>query len=177
MKSDTFKYCPKCQRQLPVSGFWKNTKTRDGLQAQCKTCMNLASKRYSRTAKGRQRDRRYWQSEKGKANNHRAGKKYRLTHPEKIKTITRNTNLRRSYGITIEEYNALFELQQGRCAICGRPEPDKMRGRIRRLAVDHCHVTGHVRGLLCAMCNRGIGCLQNNPDILRKAICYIRKSN
>lgn len=57
------------------------------------------------------------------------------------------------------------------CEICGRPDG----GNGKPLAVDHCHVTGHVRGLLCMLCNTALGKLQDSPDLLRKAIEYLEK--
>lgn len=71
------------------------------------------------------------------------------------------------YGITREEYFALKEAQHGCCAICGR-EP-----KTRRLAVDHDHATGKVRGLLCAACNMGLGAYRDDIAMLRRAIAYL----
>lgn len=64
----------------------------------------------------------------------------------------RDRTLQRRYGITAEEYDALLSAQGGRCAMCKRPH----RGR-GRLAVDHDHATGRVRGLLCFHCNTMLG--------------------
>jgi len=64
--------------------------------------------------------------------------------------------LKKKYGIDGAEYNRLFTLQSGRCAICLR-EASEFK---RKLAVDHNHTTGQVRGLLCVKCNRGIGCFE-----------------
>lgn len=77
--------------------------------------------------------------------------------------------LRRRYGISLEQYEAMLELQDGRCAICGR-HGDEFG---RRLAVDHCHETGKVRGLLCINCNPGIGAFRDNPELLRRAASYL----
>ena len=58
--------------------------------------------------------------------------------------------------------------QNGRCAICGRPETEA-----GGLAVDHCHATGKVRGLLCTLCNTALGKFRDRTDILRAAIRYL----
>lgn len=73
------------------------------------------------------------------------------------------------YGIDItpEQYDELHDLQAGKCAICGRAEP--VSGR--RLAVDHDHQTGLVRGLLCTKCNTTVGWVEQHPSL----IAYLRK--
>lgn len=76
-------------------------------------------------------------------------------------------SLQRFYKMTHEEFNALKEKQQNKCAICG-VEPKQ------RLCVDHCHSTGRVRGLLCRKCNLGIGYLQDSVDFLSNAINYLK---
>jgi len=79
--------------------------------------------------------------------------------------------LRRTFGITLEQYNEMYDSQGGCCAICGKP--DEVEGR--RLAVDHDHGTGRVRALLCGKCNRGLGSFQDNFDILARATRYLIK--
>jgi hypothetical protein len=73
------------------------------------------------------------------------------------------------YGVTKEFLLDLYEKQQGKCKICG-VEPKTTRG----LHVDHCHSTGKVRGLLCHGCNTSIGGMKEDPEILLKAIEYLR---
>lgn len=83
-----------------------------------------------------------------------------------IQLEDRRENLR-SYGISLEDYDAMFTAQGGCCAIC-KSEPVR-----RRLDVDHCHTTGVVRGLLCPKCNRGIGYFNDNPQLLAAAAAYV----
>jgi hypothetical protein len=68
------------------------------------------------------------------------------------------------YGITKQEYDLLIEIQNGCCAICGQPEHiiNKRTQTLRPLSVDHCHITGHIRALLCHKCNRQLGIYENN---------------
>lgn len=68
------------------------------------------------------------------------------------------------YGLTEEEFLVLLQKQNGVCAICGRPERRKIRGRVTRLSVDHCHKTGRVRGLLCAHCNSKLSLVEQLVD-------------
>lgn len=73
------------------------------------------------------------------------------------------------YGITTDDYTRMFEAQGGGCAICKRPPTD------RRLAIDHCHTTGKVRGLLCGPCNVSLGQFGDNPRTLLEAAKYLLK--
>jgi hypothetical protein len=72
--------------------------------------------------------------------------------------------IRRQYGITLAEYEEMLKAQDYKCAICGNE--DEVEGR--RLAIDHCHTKGNVRGLLCGKCNRGLGLFYDNLDLLEK---------
>lgn len=80
------------------------------------------------------------------------------------------------YGLTEEQYQALLRAQKERCAICGTDKQFRRQEDNRRLAVDHCHTTGKIRGLLCASCNRGLGYFADNPVFLRAAAKYLDKN-
>lgn len=95
---------------------------------------------------------------------------YRAKNIEKLVLDDQKKNLRRKYGLTLESYDALVESQKGVCAIC--QEPCSIQAR---LSVDHCHDTGKVRGLLCALCNRGLGHFLDSPLRLKAAISYLLK--
>lgn len=86
----------------------------------------------------------------------------------------RKYQLRDKYGITEEDYQNLLDRQKGLCVICST---DKPTGKWKVFAVDHCHHTGHVRGLLCNECNRGMGLLKDNSELLRKAAEYLDQNN
>lgn len=76
------------------------------------------------------------------------------------------------YNLTEQQYRDKMDSQFGCCAICGTSLADKVYSR-DQVHVDHNHVTGEVRGLLCGMCNKGIGCLQDSSEILKKALNYM----
>jgi hypothetical protein len=78
----------------------------------------------------------------------------------------------RTYGITPTDYQAMHKAQGGCCAICRRPG----NGRWKELAIDHDHKTGAVRGLLCGSCNKAIGCLLDDPSVVRAAAAYLERS-
>lgn len=88
------------------------------------------------------------------------------------------SNLKRRYGITSEQYDQMLKKQKGLCAICKNKENaksyNKQSSAPQRLAIDHCHKTGLVRGLLCFSCNRGIGYLKDDIKLLSNAIKYLQ---
>ena len=72
----------------------------------------------------------------------------------------------RLYGLTAEEWQSLFDSQQGLCAIC----------RVNNIRdVDHCHITGRVRGLLCNPCNQALGLFNDDKNRLIKATKYLEE--
>jgi len=88
----------------------------------------------------------------------------------------RNYDLKKSYGITLDDYNSMFEEQGGKCAICKIHLNDIRYGKKKNLCVDHDHKTGKVRGLLCDKCNRGIGLLKDDVNVLNNAINYLKRN-
>lgn len=80
------------------------------------------------------------------------------------------------YGITADDYHRMFAEQNGCCAICGKPETmiDHRYGKLRRLAVDHDHKTGKVRGLLCYLHNQMVGLANDDPSILIAGAQYLK---
>ena len=138
------KQCRKCLETKPSAEFWTNNKNRDRLQNYCKSCSKTAV--YS----------------------------YRTTHDGHVSVVrTRHKNSLIKYRVTQADYAKMLSDQDGLCAICGNPETSTMRGFLRRLCIDHCHVTGKVRGLLCSGCNHAIGKLGDDPAILRRAADYL----
>lgn len=87
------------------------------------------------------------------------------------KISSANSKLKARFGITLDEYNKLLDCQDRKCAVCGATE--SYLGH--RLAVDHSHITGKVRGLLCKACNVGIGHFNESTRVLENAINYIIK--
>lgn len=85
----------------------------------------------------------------------------------------RDKHLRKHYGVSLAWYEETLAKQKHACAICKQPETMVIKGQVCRLAVDHCHDHGHARGLLCAACNRGIGCLGHSAGRLRAALAYL----
>ena len=96
-------------------------------------------------------------------------KKRRKIEPEAYRAI----QYKRRYGITIEQFDAMVVSQNGLCAICQEPFPP-IRKKMA-IHVDHCHDTNHVRGLLCARCNVGLGLFGDSIDRLVDASAYLKR--
>ena len=151
------KKCNRCNQEKCLDQFYKNKLAKDGVGSQCKVCSNSASVAwYKANSEVERLKKRTW----------------RQNNPDKVKNQERRDNLK-SYGLSIEDWNVLFSKQNGVCAICNQPETVLLRGKIKRLAVDHCHMTGKVRALLCAKCNKAIGLMKDQPELLRQAAEYL----
>lgn len=95
-------------------------------------------------------------------------KAWRKANPKKREqqlTVQRRKHLKRAYGLTEEAFFALLAQQGNRCAVCMEAG--------KRWVVDHDHVHGHVRGVLCQPCNTGLGCFRDNPLIATNAARYL----
>ena len=93
---------------------------------------------------------------------------------EANRDLLRARNLAKNYNMSIEQYDALATAQGGRCAICRREPSGGPRDKV--LHVDHRHSDGVIRGLLCHDCNKGIGCLKDDLELLRAAIAYLERT-
>ena len=98
----------------------------------------------------------------------RENKDHRLCN--KCKDRYRGHALKYLFGISNAEYNKMLASQGGVCWICKQKE----KAKCGRLHVDHNHETGKVRGLLCSNCNRAIGFLCHSPELLQRAIEYLK---
>lgn len=96
-------------------------------------------------------------------------KEYRVKNKEKIR-IARRTRTIKEYGISVDDYNLLLASQNGMCAICCGSASEK-----RTFHIDHDHITGKVRGILCHSCNTTIGFVNEDIGRLNKIIDYIKK--
>lgn len=161
------KDCPNCETEKPVSEFSKRSKTyADGsvmYASWCKACVShkVTNADYGTCVKdGCDKTAKYKGSRKC----------WKHHKPKKRAKSLRKSRIKRLYGITVEQYDAQAEAQDYKCAVCG--VEDLSDGR--RLAVDHNHDTGDVRGLLCSNCNTGIGLLQDSPEVASSAASYLK---
>lgn len=138
----------------------------------------------ARREKGRQNYQANKQAYKDRA------ERWKAANPDKVRESSRrrqarfretlsyeavkDSQLRRSYGISWEEYSRMFDSQEGTCKICKSALVlHSPKAGTNTANVDHCHTTGRVRGLLCNRCNQGIGYLQDSPELLRQAAEYL----
>ena len=157
-ESTGVKKCSKCEKTKPREQFNKRKKgARDGLCSCCKSCHREIAARWAKqnAQKKKEIDRR-WQRE----------------NPDKVSLMQRKIHIKRLYGVTYGDYERLLEHQGRCCACCGKHESEQKH----RLAVDHVHDSGKIRGLLCNNCNSGIGKLGDNSDGVRKALEYLLKA-
>lgn len=118
-------------------------------------------------------DPRQWRREKDADNKERNRKE----DPKQPRTDTRLANLAKGYGLSLFEYNQLHDLQDWTCAICRTVIEALKTKKARTMHIDHCHITGQVRGLLCHYCNTGLGHFHDSPARLRQAADYIERTS
>lgn len=151
------KICSICHEVKPVEEFSlrKNGKRR----SDCKECSRIRAREY------------YWKNPKERA---RKRREWYANNKERGKAVDLKCRFKKYYGITLEQYDEMILAQENKCAICGTSSPG---GPGKRLCVDHNHITGQIRGLLCQKCNTLLGLSDDNPVILWKAIKYLEKYN
>ena len=164
-----YKHCHICGERKPLDDFYRSTGMRDGHRNDCKAC-NLAEKkkRYEADPAKHIAAVKRWQQENSERLN-----AYRREYRKRddVKRRSRDAYYRKAYGKTADEVDEIVELQAGRCLICKVELPERLGSR----HLDHDHVTGKVRGVLCIDCNHGIGKLKDSPDLLLRAVVYLRE--
>jgi hypothetical protein len=142
----------------------ENTCVRASGKRQCRICRLESTRNWVENNRERWNElHREWiakNPEKAKAINSRVYKKSgNLWHKER--------DLRKLYGITLEQFDSMLADQANACAVCGED--------LVVPCVDHCHSTGKVRKILCPACNKGLGMFRDNPETLAKAAQYVRE--
>lgn len=145
------KICRICSNEKETSLFVKSKAFKSGVDSICLDCSRQKVKEWRQ--KNPDKRKLQTQRESGKDYNH-------------------NKHLKATYGITRAEYLDMFSKQNGCCKICGSHQLEHSK----RLAVDHCHTTGKIRGLLCQPCNLMLGGSKDNVSTLLRAITYLEDS-
>ncbi len=156
------KFCRKCNTPKPLDAFGKDSKRKGGVTSACKNCRNKNSYKWNKENPDKVKE----------ANKlHKLTRKEYYSDPER-KLKYRNLDLQRRFGVTHTEYENMLKSQNGACAICKKFRLNKGK---KHMAIDHCHKTGKVRGVLCHICNRGLGMFDDSQDLLTQAIEYLAK--
>ena len=96
-----------------------------------------------------------------------------MNNRDKFTLVARRRQLKFRYGLTLDQYQDLLNAQNSKCAICECTIDSK---RVKTsFAVDHNHITGKIRGLLCNQCNRALGMFDDSVNVLRKALNYLER--
>jgi hypothetical protein len=189
------KRCRDCDQDKPLEDFSPAKKSSDGRTTYCRACLRLRHQRYRDARNGGQLGRRSaarasspdvkWcpgcrqelrRDDFGRNRASRDGltSYCKPCHNAKSKETytrlygsTRDYHLKRRYGLTSADVEAMIEQQGGVCAICQERPPQH---------VDHDHVSGRVRGVLCSCCNQALGNARDRTDILRSAIDYLERT-
>lgn len=168
MEETRVKVCKTCKEEKQLNQFGRDREQPDGLNKRCLSCC----RRYDRASRSRDHVKAR-KKERESSPEYRAKEKVRKARYLKQRPyMTRPSTLRR-FGLTPEQYLEMLEKQGGVCAICGKAETvTGKNGAPIHLAVDHDHETGNVRGLLCRMCNIGLGYLEGDIDFVEAAMRY-----
>lgn len=151
----TEKRCSLCKVVKPVAEFNRYQDPKAILTgwryySRCVECNRAQCREYGQRSKDRRNARlRTW----------------RAANPVKAAALDRRKRLKKNYGLTVEQADALLAANGGRCLICDDAQA---------VAIDHCHVSGEVRGALCLSCNTFLGRVEANPQILRRMAAYAR---
>lgn len=139
------KICSSCKLEKSLDDFHNSKSSKDGKVSKCKSCAAAYNKQ--------------WQE----SNPEKAKESWRVAEKK-----SRNLSRRRAtkYGLTIEQYNLLLTRAGGKCELCSKENAV--------LNIDHSHITGEVRGLLCLQCNTALGNLNDDINLLEKAIEYLQ---
>lgn len=150
------KICTKCKKEKELDQFGNNKRHKDKKSCWCKRCTTTGIMKYNKA--------RYHGTDPTYRTYCIAMAKEKL-NPEQ----RRNNTLKRKFNITARQYDQILQIQNGVCKICS-----KINKNGRRLAVDHDHKTGKVRGLLCLHCNAILGYSKESIEILYNAIKYLK---
>lgn len=143
------KKCNRCLEIKPFNDFFKDSSHSTGRYSICKPCKKQATYKW-----------RLINKEKYNG----SARQWRKNNPKNV----RKFYLKRRFGITLETYETMLAEQNGGCKICGRQNTKN-----KRLAVDHCHNSKKIRGILCDNCNKGLGSFQDSAALLEKAKQYL----
>ncbi len=172
------KICITCKLEKSLNDFNKSRAAKDGYRPTCKEC-RYGHKPHTivkdnktctgcnniKTIENFRFTNQHYRSSYCKPCDNKRRENYRRLHPEKEYRRGKNKRLKRLYKIDLKEYDELVIKQKNKCSIC----PNE-----GNLVVDHSHITGKIRGLLCSTCNVGLGMFKENIELLEASIRYLK---
>ena len=185
----TFKRCSNCGDTKPQNAFSKNKAMKDGYNNNCKSCLATYHESKGKVSKGeaiKYVDNLVNSGElfrcKGCGEDKLADKFYHQRSYGSVKLATTKCKSCQSeyqrlktFGLTLNDFNSILKAQGNMCAICDIDHDVYKSSSYKNkcFAVDHCHTTGVIRGLLCEKCNRALGYFNDNREYLLKAVSYL----
>lgn len=163
------KKCSTCKLDLPRESFSIRRKSPDGLNLVCKTCANAYRKAWYKA----NRQHAINKAAAWRLENRERYRDWQKQYTKRTETQRRKRSLAENYGISPDDYEAILASQGHKCACCQCSSPG---GRSSHFHVDHDHITGTVRGLLCTRCNLGIGKLGDDICSLLDAVNYLYRA-
>ena len=173
------KRCTKCgiEKSLDCFYFQKN-KYNGNLSSWCNICISQERKDYREKNKEAVRKKKREYGLKNRAEITRRARErrdhLRKTDPVKLSFCNRARWLKKEYGLTQDQYDALRKSQNDSCAVCSKKFVTELGKGRTNFGVDHCHKTGEVRGLLCLPCNSSLGLMKENIETLLKMVQYLK---
>jgi len=175
MDTGSVKVCPTCSTSKLLNEFYRSKL--NVISSECKECNKARSRLRYRQFTDEEKANYKRQTRMATMKRYHSDEEFRhkmLAQNrvyQKESGFNRRKQLRIKYNMTVEEYDALLEKQNGVCAIC-----QEACTTGRRLAVDHCHETGKIRGLLCTKCNNGLGSFRDSVKLLYRASDYLEET-
>lgn len=156
------KICSKCEAEKDRSEFYHN-------MGVCKVCHAIRTNEWKKNNPAKAKTTALKSYYKNKEARDKTSRQWQLANPEKVKRIAIKWELKTKYGITLEKYESMVEAQNGLCAVCNT-KPSH-----RRLDVDHSHISGKLRKLLCSNCNTALGLLKEDKERITKLLQYLEE--
>ena len=158
--------CLDCNLDLSPSAFGVDRRRKDGLSTRCLDCKRIRLEEWRSKNPGRSGE--YYVENKERIQERNT--KWRKENPEKWKAARFKRRLKK-YGLTVSEFEKIRNKQDNSCAIClfeFKSTSD--------FHIDHCHTSGHIRGLLCKNCNMTLGKAQDSVEFFERAIVYLKRT-
>lgn len=150
------KRCSVCEKSRPISAYYRLSSSRSGYQSSCKACAKMRyQQRYASNPELFRKRQRDWQRRNPERHKQHCRRKREAAKAKK-------------FGLTRNEFLVIRARRDrgGNCPICKQP--------VEKFVIDHDHVTGRIRGLICERCNFALGDFKDNPELIRRAIEYLQ---